>query len=67
MTNTEEKLDVNNNGYPQLPDNTLTLLLSRKKEITRQFVVGVRRMRYPGLQIVLLLIHDHAGYFNYGG
>ena len=66
-TNTEEKLDVNNDGYLQLPDNALTLRLSRKKEITRQFVAGVRRMRYPGLRIALLLIHDYAGYFNYGG
>jgi hypothetical protein len=43
MADTDESLDVNDKGYPLLPDDVLGLHLRRKKAIMRQFMSAVRR------------------------
>lgn len=44
MADGDETLELNEEGYPRLPDDVLTLRLSRKKSILRQFMSMVRRM-----------------------
>jgi hypothetical protein len=43
MADTDESLDVDDKGYPLLPDDVLGLRLRRKKAIMRQFMSAVRR------------------------
>jgi hypothetical protein len=49
MTHTEETLELDDKGYPRLPEDVLSLRLSRKKAITRQFVAAARRMYHSGI------------------
>jgi hypothetical protein len=44
VTHEQDTLDLDDEGYPQLPEDVLSLRLSRKKGITRQFVAATRRM-----------------------
>jgi hypothetical protein len=41
MADTDESLDVDDKGYPLLPDEVLGLRLRRKKAIMRQFMGAV--------------------------
>ena len=43
MADTDESLDVDDKGYPLLPNDVLGLRLRRKKAIMRQFMSAVRR------------------------
>ena len=38
----EMELDTNDDGYPLLPDNTMSLPLEAKKKLVRIFVTAVR-------------------------
>jgi hypothetical protein len=46
MAGDEEKLELDSDDYPRLPDDVLTIRLSRKKAIIRQYV-GAARRKYP--------------------
>jgi hypothetical protein len=43
-TEHDETLELDNDGYPRLPDNVMDLRLSRKKAVIRRFMGAVRRM-----------------------
>ena len=49
MAQSEEVLELDDEGYPCLPEDVLSFRLSRKKAITRQFVAAVRRMYHSGI------------------
>jgi hypothetical protein len=42
----EEALEFDDEGYPQLPENILELRLHRRKAILRQFMAAARRPCY---------------------
>lgn len=59
MADADETLEINDNGYPLLPDDILSLRLHRKKAIIRLFMGAVRRMYYSQLPQILVLMDDH--------
>jgi len=46
LADIDDTLDLDNDGYPRLPEDVLSLRLSRKKSILRQFMCSVRRMSH---------------------
>ena len=50
MAQSEEVLELDDEGYLCLPEDVLSFRLSRKKAITRQFVAAVRRMYHSGIR-----------------
>jgi hypothetical protein len=58
MADTDESLDVDDKGYPLLPDEVLGLRLRRKKAIMRQFMGAVRRMCYYHRHRIEVLMND---------
>ena len=52
MAHDNEKLDLDAEGYPRLPDDLLTLRLSKKKAITRQYV-GAARL---GIRTIIVIL-----------
>ena len=45
--NNDEILELDDDGYPLLPEDVMDLRLSRKKAILRQFMGAVRRKFVP--------------------
>ena len=46
LVDIDDTLDLDNDGYPHLPEDVLSLCLSCKKSILRQFMGSVRRMSH---------------------
>jgi hypothetical protein len=46
VADSQEKLDVDDDHYPQLPTNTCELRLHRRKAILRQFMAATRGRYY---------------------
>jgi hypothetical protein len=59
MVDADETLEIDDKGYPLLPDDVLGLRLHRKKAIIRLFMGAVRRMYYYQLNHMVLLMDYH--------